>query len=318
MAGKKGSLLHAKIQPSLAILKYSGTLLVCFKDGKYVPRGRLYLLLIVGIMLLSDYNTLVKVVKTIISTWNDFFSAKQFVVISAKIMYQIEFFYECFFVAFRTGKLADLLNGFVKIDQLMSIKYSSKTYFLMVAFLGSLIVGNLIYTYLVIDYKKMSILAAVILEIFNLSMTFQVLFFVHLTTAINKQLNQVLESEKYFNFAHIVNLRNVREMLTDLYDKIQDTFGFAILMSIFVRALFFIHDVNITVAICLSFSYNRTKFTEVIYTFVYSVVWLFLDLFLIISAVMVCSKAEFEVSNDEIYLSYANLILDAEFQFTSN
>jgi len=295
MAGKEDT-LHCRIRPSLAVLKYSGTLLVCLKEGKYVPHGSLYIFMIVGIMFLSDYKAFLKIFKTIVSMGKDVFTAKQFFVISAKIMYQIELFYDCYFVLFKTERLADLLNGFLRIDQLMSIKYSCKSYILMVTFLGSLIVGNIIYVYLVIDYQKILILAAVVLKLFNLSVTFQVLFFVHLTTTVNKQLNQVLESEKYLNLAHVVDLRNVREKLTDLYDQIQDMFGFAILMSIFDRGLFFIHDVNITVAICLSFTYNQTKFTDVINSVIYSVVWSFLDLCLIIAADIVCLKAEFEVS----------------------
>jgi len=295
--GDKKETLQAQIQPSLAVLKYSGTLLVSFKEGKYIPLRRLYLFLIVGIVLLCDCHYLINIIKTIVSTGKDIFSAKQFVLISAKLIYQTELFNCCFFVMFKTGRLAELLNGFLRIEQEISLKYNSKLFISIFTFFNCAILGNLIYTYLILEVKTIQIFAYIAIEQFVLSLIYQTLFFVHLTTTINKQLNQVLVSEKlHFNLAHVVKLRNTRELLSDLFDKIQDVLGLAILMAIFNIVFFFIEDVNEIVSLFLSFAYNQSKFSEIIINVIYCVIWSFLDLFLIITAVIVCSKNEFEVS----------------------
>jgi len=295
--GEKKEALQAQIQPSLAVLKYSGTLLVRFKDGKYFPVRRLFLFLPLAIVFLCNCRYLSDIIKTIVLTGKDIFSAKQFVLISAKLIYQTELFYGCFFVIFKTGRLAELLNGFLRIEQEIALKYNCKLFISMFTFLNSAILGNLIYTYLTMEVKTIVIFAYVAIELFVLSLIYQTLFFVHLTTTVNKQLNQTIDSEKLnLNLAHVVKLRNAREMLSDLYDTIQDVFGLAILIAIFNRVLFFIEDVNGIISLFLSFAYNQSKFSDIMNNLIYCFFWSFLDLFLIITAVIVCSKSEFEVS----------------------
>jgi len=287
---------HAHLGSTLAILKCSGSFLVNFKHEKYSALGRFYLflpLVIISICNLHYINLIVE----LIASGTSIKTANGFVVILVRLFNQIEIFHCCIFVILKSKKVADLLNAFLQIEQQLNVNYHNRKFISLLFLYGCVVIGTVIYSYFKRSFTLIILFTYIIIELFILSLIAQVLFFVYLTKMVNQQLNNDLETKKRLNLGFVVNLRNVREQLSDLYEKIQDVFGFAILIVVFNRALFLIQDVNVLVGQCLSFAYKETKFAEMLSDVFIGVIWCFLDSFLMIVAVIVCSKAEFEVNS---------------------
>jgi len=299
--GDKKETLHSQIRSSLAILKYTGSCLVSFKEGKYTAHRRLYLFLPLVIIVLCNLNYL-NILVTEVSTGKSLVSANSIVVFLVRLMTHLENFHCCIFVIIKSKKVADLLNDLMRIEKQLYVNYSNRKFLSALFLYGCVLSGNILYNFSVTESKTIVFLANVILEFFILSLIFQVLFFIHLTTMVNKQVNSDLESNENLNLNFVLNLRNVREELSEFYEKIQDVFGLAIVITLFNRALYVAQDVDLLVGQCLSLAFKKAEFADIVPKIFVSVIWSVLDYFMIITAVIVCSKAELEVGFNIKYI----------------
>lgn len=281
-----------EVHKSIALMKLSGTLLVAFRKGKYFACGKLVLLMsVLFCCICSAQDILILIEQDFVQQK---FTAVHFLQAFAKLSYHfllINFYYIQFF---RTKKMAELLNKILQVTNLMQFKYSSFSFIFSSTFLTATILVNMFVSYTSSQHSAALIFGDLYIEFYIAASTFNIVLFTNLIFSMNFNLNQnIISYQPEINM--ILRLRKVRNIMYDAVDEFQSLFGFAILLVVFDRALYFMQDINELFETGIYFVCFHSLNNRTIYNILYSASWAFLDLTLVLAMVISCARIEVEV-----------------------
>lgn len=286
--------LQRQLEPVVAFLKYSGSLLVYCKNGNYFfhQRARLALTLFIFI---CNFQ-LMMVFEELLTKSKELLSAKTIVLSLSRMLYQVAVFTGMYIVLFKTPKVALILNEMAKLHTNVSTNFPSNKFVSAFSIGGAIMCSSLIFAFCLLHMSFLSICEYVTIEVFILSLTFQTMLAISLTFSFLKSMNTNIIANIETSI-RVLNLRESHEKIADLYEDIQATFGFFLTVTTFGRCTYFVQDVNEVVARVIDMLYypqREFRFASSSFIIMNSL-WAVLDIALIFAIVVLCSKVEIEV-----------------------
>jgi len=291
--------LSKQIHFPILSLKLSGTLLVCYRDKKYLPYTKFILICAAFVFIVIDTTSIYRICQQFQEIANG--NARTFSSFLGKICFQTIICMCVRSIAFQCGKVADLLNSFQQIqdESVAAINnYKSKLFCLAMVTYSLLFVLNDIYTSFSKKNYLHNTIAYVYQDIVVASLTFQIFFILSLLIAFLRRANLTL-TDDHLSEIKTQKLRKSVGIIFKACYTFQEIYGPAILSIITCRSLYFMMNAYIlteNLATCLF--YNRFDFKS-LNEIGYSCMWLFLNIAPVHLIIHLCAKTEKEVKNVE-------------------
>lgn len=284
--------LQRQLEPVVAFLKYSGSLLVYCKNGNYFFHRRACLALTLFIFICNF--PLMMIFEELLTKGTELLTAKTIVLSLSRMLYQVAVFTGMYIVLFKTPKVALILNEMAKFHTNINTNFPSNKFVISIG--GAIICSSLIFAFCLSRMSFLSICVYLIIEVFILSLTFQTMLAISLTFSFLKSMNTIIVADIQTPI-RLLNLRESHEKLADLYEDIQNTFGFFLTFSTIDRCTYFVQDVNDAVARVIDMLYSpQRELNFVSFSFIIvNSLWAVLDITLVFSIFVLCSKVEIEV-----------------------
>jgi hypothetical protein len=291
---------YQQIRHPLLVLKFTGSLFIEHKNGRFEPSSsRLTFSIALACLCLS-----VGVVHSIFEKISDIsqgiITTRSFVTAISRINYMVIIFLCVRFVIFQRHLVAEIFNKFqiIQRESVASLRNfpGLKISIIIIAY-TVLVVAKYVHTFSI--YRPLSMLRIILLALtdtFVTSLTLQPCFILCLLKCYLTSANSAL-SLKNINLLFLDKLRNSVSVTLDVCDMFQNIYGPILLAVTMCRSLYFVIDVYMLAA-CVIEQFFATYPRDLFGVGVSSLVWLCLDLSVIVGLIFFCSSAENEVCLD--------------------